>query len=102
MDSVKDFLVKFGQPFLMKYVARIVLYGATAISAKLAIAAPDNDTQAKVTDWIVTALLAGLAMLVDYWRHKSDQKEAAPVLAAKVDTLKVQVKELKADAKICK
>ena len=75
----------------MKYVARIVLYGATAISAKLAIAAPDNDTQAKVTDWIVTALLAGLAMLVDYWRHKSDQKNAAPALAAKVDTLKVKL-----------
>jgi uncharacterized membrane protein len=98
MDSIKDLLVRYGQPFLVKYAARVVLYGATAISAKLSIQSPDADTQAKVTDWIVTAGLAGLAMLVDYWRHVSDQQQAAPTLAAKVDSLKVQVATLKDNA----
>ena len=96
MDSITALLEKYGRPFLVKYVARGVLYGATAISAKLSIDAPNQDAQQQVVNWTVTVLLAGLTMLVDYYRHKSDQVVAAPLLAAKVDDLKGQLADAKA------
>ena len=96
MDQIKALLEKYGRPFLVKYAARVVLYGATAISAKLSIDTPNQDAQSEIANWTVTALLAGLTMLVDYYRHKNDQIVAAPVLAAKVENLKDKLADAKA------
>ena len=72
MDTIKALLDKYARPFLAKYAVRVVSYGATAISAKLAIDAPSADWQTQTANWLVTAALAGITMLIDYLHHKAD------------------------------
>ena len=72
MDTIKAMLQKYARPFLVKYAIRVVTYGATAISAKLAIASPNADWQTQTADWLATAALAAITMLIDYYRHKAD------------------------------
>lgn len=77
MDMLKQFLNDYARPFLVKYVTRGLTYGATAISAKLAIFAPDEDTVTKVAGWVTAGALAGVAMLIDWIHHRKDRGEAA-------------------------
>ena len=79
MDTIKSLLNTFARPLLSKYIIRLVGYGLTAVSAKLAIDAPDSDAQAKLAGWITAGIIAGLTMLIDYFQHRTDKAEVPPV-----------------------
>ena len=77
MDWIKWIIQTWGRSLAGKYVLRFILWGGTALSAKLAIEAPSDDTSAKVADWFAAVLCACLALLVDWLHHQADHAQAA-------------------------
>jgi hypothetical protein len=78
VETIKRLLNDWGRPLAAKYLTRLILWGATAISAKLAIDSPSSDTLTKVGEWAAAGACAGAAMLIDYLHHKKDLAEVPP------------------------
>ena len=75
METIKKLLNDWGRPLAAKYLTRLILWGAAAISAKLAIDSPSNDTLTKIGEWAAAGACAGAAMLIDYLHHRKDLAE---------------------------
>jgi len=73
MDTIKNLLNTYARPFAAKYATRAVLYGMTALTAKLSM---DNTgtagTAQVVGEWLATAACAAAAMLCDWLHHRAD------------------------------
>lgn len=87
MESIKALLDKFARPLLVKWLTRLVSWGATAIAAKLAVEAPAEDTQGQVVQWTVTVLLAVVAASIDWWHNRKDRASNRPSEDAQRDVL---------------
>jgi len=75
MADIKEMLNTWARPLLAKYLLRGLTYGATALSAKLAIDSPNVDWLTKIAEWVAAAGCAGAAMLIDYYQHRADKKD---------------------------
>ena len=78
MDTIKEILNQYARPFLVKHLTRWLTYGSAAISAKLAITAPDDDTVTKAAGWIAATIMAAVAMLIDWLHHRKDRAGSNP------------------------
>jgi hypothetical protein len=78
METLKRILNDWGRPLAAKYLTRFILWGAAAISAKLAIDSPSTDTLTKIGEWAAAGACAGAAMLIDYLHHRKDLATPPP------------------------
>jgi uncharacterized membrane protein len=78
MDTIKKLLNDYGRPLAAKYLTRLILWGATAIFAKLSMETPDVTWATKTAEIAATALCAGAAMLIDYYHNKKDLATPPP------------------------
>ena len=78
METLKELLAKYGRPFVAKYLTRVLLYGAAALSAKAGIDSPSTDTVTKVAEWGAAVACVGVAALIDHYHHKKDLAEVPP------------------------
>jgi hypothetical protein len=73
-ETIKNLLNKYGRNIVAKSLTRLFLWGATAISAKLAISRPTDDVLGQLADWGATIVLALIAAAIDYFHQKADRK----------------------------
>ena len=78
METIKKLLNDWGRPLAAKYLTRFILWGAAAVSAKLAIDGPNSDALTKMGEWAAAGACAGVAMLIDYLHHRKDLAEVPP------------------------
>ena len=77
MNTVKELLAKWATPLLVKWVLRGLTYGTAAISAKLAIDVPNQESQQALAGWVVAGVSAGLGMTIDYFQSKWQDRQPA-------------------------
>jgi len=73
METIKRMLDKYGRKLLAKWLTRLLIYGAVAISAKVAVTAPSEDTLGKVAEWAAVVLCGLAAWGIDSLHQKKDR-----------------------------
>ncbi len=85
MDTIKALLAKYATPLLSKLVLRGLLYGTSAVTAKMAVAAPDSDVLTKVADYGAAIACALLAAGIDWAQHKYGKAQITKAAVTGVD-----------------
>lgn len=84
VEGVKVWVYNAARPLLVKWITRGIVYGASAITASIAVESPGDDTITKVSQWVAAVVLALIGLGIDYLHNRIDKDQGnAKVLAKK-------------------